>query len=95
MSHVLILKGDPFRRLIGFLSGFLQVFSGRGHTEDTAAVGDDLAVFVEHCAGVEDIVIVFSLEFLKALDWESLFVLYRVAVGRQDHAYSCAVIVEL
>ena len=82
MSHVLILKRDPFRRLISLLSGFLQIFSGGGHTEDTAAVGDDLTVFVEFCAGVEDIVIVFSLELLKSLDRESFFILYRVAVGR-------------
>ena len=95
MSHVLILKRDPFRRLISFLSGFLQIFSCGGHAEDTTAVGDDLAVFVEFCARVEDIVIVFSLELLKSLDRESFFILYRVAVGRSDHTYCRAVIVEL
>ena len=71
MSHILILKGNPLRRLIGFLSGFLQVFSGCGHTEDTATVCDDLAFVVEFCSGVEDIIVVFSLELLKSFDQES------------------------
>ena len=95
MSHILILKGNPLRRLIGFLSGFLQVFSGCGHTEDTAAVCDDLAFVVEFCSGVEDIIVVFSLELLKSFDRESLFVLDRVAVGCKDNADRRTIIVEL
>ena len=40
---------------------------------------------------METVVSVFVLKILKALDWNSFFVFYRIALTCQNHTYCCIV----